>query len=656
MTSLRPTSWLALVMMGYALSTASACSGPRYAEGPAPEPALQSDNPPGRVGRLSYIQAPVSILAASADSWTVAVPNRPVTTGDRLWADTAGRAEIEVGANAIRMAGLTEVDFLRLTDHWLQVRVPQGTINQRLRLLGPDQDAEVDTPNAAVSLTEPGEYRVDVTPDGSTTTITVWSGRAEVTAAGSSFPVEPRQVATIRGDGTLTYDLTDAGPPDEFDRWALDRNAVQDRAGPALRYVSQDMPGIEDLDASGTWAMEVDYGPIWYPTVVEVGWAPYRHGHWIWLARWGWTWVDDAPWGFAPYHYGRWAFVRGRWGWCPGRAIVEPVFAPALVIFIGGPGWRPTAEFGPGGGVAWFPLAPGEPYYPAYATDVAYRRRINRVNVTNITVVDRVTVVNYRNRALAGAVTAVPSRVFVGSQPVRRAVVQLPARDLSTARVMMGSPAVPTSSSFGAGLPGRRTALPPAALTTRPAVGTHAPPPAPVPFTVQQRALEANGGRPLTRSELSRLRPTGAAARPAPPIRSAEAVEAAPRVLTPARPTVPVKPEPAARVFAPRPPTAPAAPGQAPRTPAASLDRSYQAERSAVEARHREEFAKPPAGESPTALSQRQEAEHQELDQRYQKAQAAGKSAMPPKPATRAPQERAPKPPAKEPVRQRERQ
>lgn len=672
----RPTSWLGLMVIGYALGAASACSGSQYTQGPAPEPPPgHSDDPPARVGRLSYIEGPVSFLAASADSWAVAEPNRPVSTGDRLWADTAARAEIEIGPNALRAAGPTELDVVRLTDQWLQVRVPQGTVNERLKALRPDQDYEIDAPNAAVSFTQPGEYRVDVSPDGGTTTVTVWSGQAQVTAAGSSFPVEPRQVATIRGDSSLTYDLTDAAPPGDFDRWALDRDARQDKASSTLRYVSQDMPGAEDLDANGAWATEPDYGPVWYPTVVETGWAPYRQGHWVWVGRWGWTWVDDAPWGFAPYHYGRWAFVRDRWGWCPGRAIAEPVFAPALVVFVGGPAWRPTAEFGPGGGVAWFPLAPGEPYYPTYATDVAYRRRINVVNVTNITIVNNVTVVNYRNRALPGAVTAVPSRVFVGALPVRRAVIAVPERELTSARVVVGAPVVPTYASFGAGVPGRGAPLPPTRLATRPAVATHAPPPAPVPFAVQQRALETNGGRPLTRGELTNLRPSAPAARPAgPSIRSADAVGPGARPLAPARPNLPVTPHPATTAFGPGSPTTgtrPAVPAPrpvgppaaappspvAPRSPPPSLERSYQAERTAEEARHRQEFAKPPAGESPAALSQRQEAEHQELDQRYEQARASGASTLPPpKAATRAQPEPAPKAPAKAPARERERQ
>jgi len=440
MRPVRPPSWLAVMVIGYTVAAASACSGATAPQGPAPQEGSPAADPPDRVGRLSYIEGPVSFLAASADSWSVAEPNRPVTTGDRLWADTSARAEIEIGSTTLRAAGSTEIDIVRLNDHWVQVRIPQGTLNQRVKVLPPDQDYEIDAPNAAVSLAAAGEYRVDVSADGATTTVTAWSGRAEITTAGSSFPVEARQVATIRGDSALTYDLTDAGPPDDFDRWALARDARADQASAALRYVSEDMPGVEDLDPYGRWDVDVDYGPVWYPATVEVGWAPYRQGHWVWIGRWGWTWVDEAPWGFAPYHYGRWAFVRGRWGWCPGRAIAQPVFAPALVVFVGGPTWRPRPEFGPGGGVAWFPLAPGEVYYPAYAAGAEYRRRINIVNVTNVTIIERATQptnVRYRNRDVPGAVTAVPAHVFVGARP-KLLLLPLPGRCLGW-RLLGGS-------------------------------------------------------------------------------------------------------------------------------------------------------------------------------------------------------------------------
>ncbi len=740
MASTRRRSWLTLAVTGCMLAAAGVC-GAQYPQAGVPQPpSSRTGDPPGRVGRLSIIDGPVSFLAAGAEGWAEAEPNRPVTTGDGLWADNAGRAEIDIGSTALRLSGQTEVDVLRLNDHWLQLRVPQGTLSQRVRVLARDQDDETDTPNAAVTLTQAGEYRVSVSPDGATTTVTVWSGEADVTAAGSTFPVKARQVATIHGEGQLTYDLTDAGAPDEFDSWARGRDARADQATAARRYVSEDTPGVADLDPYGRWDTDVDYGPVWYPNTVDAGWAPYRQGHWVWVGRWGWTWVDDAPWGFAPYHYGRWANVRGRWGWSPGRVVEEPTYAPALVVFVGGEGWNVGAASGARAGVAWFPLAPEEVYYPAYTTGADYRQRINVTNVTNVTIINNttnVTNVTYRNRGVAGAVTAVPTQVFVSAQPVRRAVVEVPSKDLAAAHVVVAAPIAPTTASLVAGVPARRP--PPAALATRQAVATHAPPPAPVPFTVQQRQLEGNGGRPLTPTQLATLRPAAPAAGPAVvPVRSAVVGSAGAQKLTPARPALPVTPQPATKVFAappatpvtppavpqaaklqpaqppsaqpprapepgpkaaqaPPPAAAPALPAQgakpglppaqkpptpappaqaaelgqrpAPKPPAAAparpaqatpLDQSYQAERAATEARHRQEFAKPPAGESPAALAQRQEAEDQDLSQRYQQARTQGTTALPPKEAPKAPTpvEKAPlgaqKPVAKAPPKAQE--
>ena len=85
----------------------------------------------------------------------------------------------------------------------------------------------------------------------------------------------------------------------------------------SVQYVSREMVGYEDLDDFGVWRPVPEYGVVWFPSSVPLGWAPYRFGHWIWVEPWGWTWVDDMPWGFAPFHYGRWAFVQGAWVWVP---------------------------------------------------------------------------------------------------------------------------------------------------------------------------------------------------------------------------------------------------------------------------------------------------------------------------------------------------
>jgi hypothetical protein len=62
----------------------------------------QQDDPPTRVARLGYMEGSVSLQPAGEDDWVQAVPNRPMTTGDKLWADKDSRAELQLGSAVIR--------------------------------------------------------------------------------------------------------------------------------------------------------------------------------------------------------------------------------------------------------------------------------------------------------------------------------------------------------------------------------------------------------------------------------------------------------------------------------------------------------------------------------------------------------------------------
>ena len=200
---------------------------------------------------------------------------------------------------------------------------------------------EIDTPQVAFSLLRPGEYRIQVSEQGDATIVTVRGGEGEATAAGQAFAIHPREEVRVTGapvsrSAAPAFDRRPAPPGDAFDNWCEDRDRREDMSQSA-RYVSRDMPGYGDLDQAGTWRTVPDYGPVWSPAGVPPGWAPYHTGHWAWIAPWGWTWVDDAPWGYAPFHYGRWVFVGGGWAWVPGPVAVRPVYAPALVAWVGGP-------------------------------------------------------------------------------------------------------------------------------------------------------------------------------------------------------------------------------------------------------------------------------------------------------------------------------
>lgn len=109
-------------------------------------------DPPTRVGRLNYISGTVSYHPESVEDWAVATLNYPMTIGDNLWTDKDGQAEIHVGTTAIRLASNTEISFLNLDDQAIQIRLSTGSLNIRLRALGPNEKIEIDTPNASLSL------------------------------------------------------------------------------------------------------------------------------------------------------------------------------------------------------------------------------------------------------------------------------------------------------------------------------------------------------------------------------------------------------------------------------------------------------------------------------------------------------------------------
>jgi len=295
----------------------------------------------------------------------------------------------------------------------------------------------------------------------------------------------------------LTYDLGQIPDQDGFDSWALDRDQNEERSDSA-NYVSREMTGYEDLDEYGDWSYVAGYGTCWRPRALVAGWAPYRFGHWIWVGPWGWTWVEDEPWGFAPFHYGRWAFAGNGWLWVPGPSVVRPVYAPALVAWVGGgPGFR----FSVGLGVGWFPLGPGEVFIPGYRVSRAYVNNVNitntSVNIVRVTNVYNTVVINrnvnnitYVNRQVNGGVTVVSHDTFVNARPVARNVVSVPPRELASAPVSHMVAAEPVRGSvLGAGRPVANR--PPVAVTSRPVVALRTP--APMPHSFDQRQAQAGG-------------------------------------------------------------------------------------------------------------------------------------------------------------------
>jgi hypothetical protein len=516
----------------------------------------------GRVARLAYLSGQVQFAPAGEDDWGSVDLNRPMVLGDRLLTGDDGRATVELGDAAVRIDRDSAFDFLNLSEDNVQIELSQGTLNLAVRQLGYGHNFEVDTPTIAFVAGTPGIYRVDNNPDGTGSMVTVFQGSGTVYGAnGASRPVEAGQSYRFNDSSLTSVDVNGLPQPDDFDRFCETRDANYARyAQQQQQYVPPDMIGGDQLYQYGRWDDEPQYGNVWYPTTVSANWAPYRDGHWAWIDPWGWTWVDNQPWGFAPFHYGRWVYVRNRWGWMPGPVNVRPVYAPALVAFIGGSGVSVSVRIGGGGPVGWFPLGPRDIYVPWFH---ASQRYFNRVNVTNIrNVYVNQTIINnvyndyshnrydnlhrynryaYRNQSYA--VTAVPRNVFAGARPVRSAVLRLDREQLGRLQAVARPGVVPDRASLGLRQPERRIIdVRGNRPFVKPVVARHAPAPRPVSFSEREKVIANQHGRPLTPVQMQDLRKQRPATRTQP-----ERVRLVPTVAGAAAPGAERRPTPSPR-------------------------------------------------------------------------------------------------------------
>ncbi len=433
-------------------------------------------DPASRVARLNYLSGSVSMKPAEANDWFGAELNRPFSSGDSLYTDIDGRAELHTDVAAIRLGARTNFTFTALSDQAMRIQINDGDMYFRVHNLGSSDAIEIDTPNAAVNVLRDGVYRLRVDSNGGISFIVVRQGTAEVNAGGQAVTVNPGNSLLVSGGGNPTYDLGQAPAEDDFDMWCHERDDHEMRLA-SMRYVPPTLIGYEDLDANGYWLATAQYGPVWYPQTVPAGWAPYRFGHWVWISPWGWTWVDDASWGFAPFHYGRWVYVNSRWGWSPGPIVVvanaprpRPRYAPALVAWVGGSHWGVGVAVGTP--TAWVVLGFGELYTPPYHCSPGYfnnvnvnnTRVVNTVNITNVyqTVYVNKTVYNqtYVHMNSPNAVVAVPASAMASGQPVHQQAIALNQSQIQQLQPV-AAPPVARPSQFA--VRARMAAQPPAA-------------------------------------------------------------------------------------------------------------------------------------------------------------------------------------------------
>jgi hypothetical protein len=434
---------------------------------------------PTRVGRVSLADGKAEWRGDSASAWSPAAVNDPLWSGSALRTDAAARGAIEIDTASVRLAGDSELEIANLRNGLIDVALRQGRIGITLHHLGAGETVRIDTARGGVQLDQPGIYDIDAGNAASPTRIAVFQGSAHFVGVGADTTATAGQAAVLTGSNPISASIEKAAS-DAFVEWCRGRD-WNDATLVSPYHVSTEMAGYEQLDLTGNWRQSGAYGWVWFPRGMTADWAPYRDGHWLWTAPWGWSWIDDMPWGFAPSHYGRWARIDDRWGWVPGALERHPAYVPAVVAFLGTAGIGLSVAGSSTPAVAWFPLAPGEVYWPRYSGDLAQIRALNRATVPDAAklVPDAhggppADIVNgtFANRRFASAVAR---PIFVGGKPVTSALLQIPEQRLLEAPVLMGSPDI----------------APPA-----PKVAA-APPPKVHHAAVAARATAASAARPL---------------------------------------------------------------------------------------------------------------------------------------------------------------
>ena len=446
----------------------------RVADAPAgEEPGALDRTPP----RLSFVDGQASFWRPGAEEWVQARLNTALAPGDELYTGSPGNLELQIGPRAyVRAWASTQLGIASLEPDFVQLKVTTGHVALDLRRLDPGHTVEMDTPNAAFTIEHAGYYRITVT-ESRTSFIARRGGRATVTPAnGTAAAVAPSEEVVVEGTDGPQVSTYVAPTLDVWDRWNYARtDALIDSL--SSRYVGAGVYGIDDLDHHGSWRVVETYGSVWVPTGVPAGWAPYSAGSWTWDPYYGWTWVDVAPWGWAPYHYGRWIHVSGFWAWAPGPLVVRPVYAPALVAFLGPRVGISIGVAGPA--VGWVALGWGEPIIPWWGP-VGFigvprwagwggPRIVNHVVISRTTVVHARDVTTYRNAGMPHAVTVVPRDRF-GHGPVSRARVTADPRHFEPAHKPDLAPARASLVPDPA-----RGVRPPEGALRRPVVATRAP-------------------------------------------------------------------------------------------------------------------------------------------------------------------------------------
>ena len=378
---------------------------------PAPSPNEASDQQsntnsgPVRLARFAYVHGNVTWRADENQEWSQATGNLPIRQGAQIWVNDGGRAEVQFDDGSTLRLGNGALATLQTLysdadGEFSEIKLNAGLASMRVK--HSHSIYQIDTPLTALKAKGPAKFRIGV---GDGVEIAIHSGNATVEGDAGKAELRSGDFLDMR-DANSPYDVHSIPAADNWDRWNDDRDNIGTGSN-SQRYLPENIAIVAgDLDSSGSWHDDGEYGHVWSPRVSDSNWRPYHDGHWTWVNPFGWTWVADESWGWAPYHYGTWVNRPYGWAWCPGP--VNQYWSPAVVHF---------SEYG--GQTAWCALAPSEVRYPSilsigfrsgnwsalfsigqaavyypYSQDYCRAQPFNTTYVNQVTNINNVTVIN----------------------------------------------------------------------------------------------------------------------------------------------------------------------------------------------------------------------------------------------------------------------
>ncbi len=284
-----------------------------------------------RVARISFIRGDVQVRRAGNDEWEKGVLNLPLIEGDEIASGSDSRVEIQFNNYAhLRIDHDALLKLSVMKDEGVALSLSSGTLNVTVR----DMDKaggyfEIDAPKTTVAVEKSGSYRIDAgqAGDRELRVSLTGGGSGHVYSQSAGFTLKSGRSARVflDGDNAGEWETADAAKlTDDFEAWTAERDSLIEKqlaSAQYNKYYDEDIYGADDLNDNGEWIYTSTYGYVWRPYAGSINtyanWSPYRYGHWRWMGPYGWTWVNDEPWGWATYHYGRWVYDSGFWVWSP---------------------------------------------------------------------------------------------------------------------------------------------------------------------------------------------------------------------------------------------------------------------------------------------------------------------------------------------------